>query len=255
MSDRVSFRFAVRGALAACLIGGATHAVTADTIRLHGSTLALPECTVQDMRTGRLYYADPRGRRQYRDLDDIAEITFTDLPSLAVAEQTLATDSDAGLHAMLSSLLEARSDVQRLWIRRRLVHIHDARGEYVQAASHLGALCVLREDPAWRHLVPMSAPNRPSFEAAREAVTVLHAARRRIRHRALQDVLDRLLRVIQPIHDGLALEYTGTPPAAGTTLSGVSVDTLRRGHRDPPSTSAPPPSPPPVVHEPPATRT
>ena len=205
-------------------------AAEADTVTLRGSTIPLRNCQIRDIKAGRVYFVDGRGRRQYRELDEIQALGFEGLPELAAAERLIAAgDLDAAEPRLLEAMLNAEGDLPRLWVRVRLAKTHGLRGEYVQAAGHAAAAFLLDEDSYWRHLEPIGEPNRPGYPAAREAMESLREARRKVTNHDLAAVVDRLIARIGPIHRELEAAYDGPAIKPRSTLSGVSIEEIRRG--------------------------
>jgi tetratricopeptide (TPR) repeat protein len=212
----------------------------ADTVTLRGTSIPLTGCEIQDMRHGRLYFKDGRGRRQWRELDDVAALGFSDLPALDEAEALLAAgDSDGGLGKLFEALLETEGDLPRLWVRQRLAGVHDSRGEYVQAVGHAAAVFMLRDESYWRRLEPVSKVDRPGFPAVWEAVVRLQRAKRTVKNRDLAALVDRFIETIQPIHDELAASYDGPPLSEGATISGFPIEEIRSGRLRLPAAQAP----------------
>lgn len=212
----------------------------ADTVTLRGTSIPLTGCEVQDMRHGRLYFKDGRGRRQWRELDDVAALGFNDLPALDEAEALLAAgDSDAGLGKLFEALLESETDLAKLWVRQRLAAVHDSRGEYVQAVGHAAAVFMIRDESYWRRLEPVSKVDRPGFPAVWETMVRLQRARRTVKNRDLTALVDRLIEKIQPIHDELAASYDGPPLSEGATISGFPLEQIRSGRLRLPAAKAP----------------
>jgi hypothetical protein len=205
-------------------------AAAADTVTLRGTSIPLPGCEIQDIRHGRLYFTDGRGRRQWRELDHIVALGFERLSELDEAERLLTrNDTEAALGRFLAAMLKAETELEKLWVRVRLAQVHDSRGEYVQAAGHAAAVFVLRDEPYWRRLEPVSRPDRPGYPAAREARTLLQQAKREVKSPQLVAVVDRLIEIVEPIHDGLAEEDEGAPPEEGATISGFPIEQIRSG--------------------------
>ncbi|MDY7108703.1 MAG: hypothetical protein SYC29_08705 [Planctomycetota bacterium] len=216
------------GFIAMLLLLLAAAGAAGDTVTLRGTTIPLPGCEIQDIRHGRLYFSDSRGRRQWRDLDEVAALGFEELPNLDEAERLLAAgQSDAALARFLQSMLEADGELETLWLRVRLARVHDARGEYVQAAGHTAAVFMLRDEPSWRRLEPVSRPDRPSYPAAREAVLLLQQADRTVSDPQLAAVVDRLLEAVRPIAAELEAGWDGPPIERGSTISGYPIERIR----------------------------
>lgn len=218
----------LRVGLIAMLLFAATAA--ADTVTLRGTSIPLPGCEIQDIRNGRVYFTDGRGRRQWRELDNIAALGFERLSELDEAERLLTeNDTEAALARFLQAMPKAESELEKLWVRVRLAQVHDSRGEYVQAAGHAAAAFVLRDEPYWRVLEPVSKPDRSGYPAAREALTLLRRAEREVKSPQLVAVLDRMIKIVEPIHDGLAGQYEGPPLGEGVTISGFPIEQIRSG--------------------------
>ncbi len=171
----------------------------ADYVRLTGSDIALRQCTVSDVRSGRVYFQTARGRRDWRELTDVAALGFDDLPLLDAAEkQLVAGESDRGVRTLLRALLVAPKDsVASRWIRVRLVREHARRGETVPAISHLIALVESTADPGWvvlESVLPAATTTAspPTVRQAAEAQRRLASTKRTIEERPLQSLLGRL---------------------------------------------------------------
>ena len=229
----------------------------ADAVRLHGSTIPLRGCRLQDIKAGRLHFQDATGRRQWRELDEVAALGFDGLEALDEAERRIAAgDSAGGVHKLLQALLEADTGLAQVWVRVRLVRTHDARGEFVQAAGHAAAVYMLREDTYWRYLEPVSKPDEPSYAAALESMNILSEASRSLINGDLEAVVRRLQAQVALVHERLAAQVPDRP--TGPTLSGIPIDEIRgdalpaalRRAREPAVEAAPAPpgevAPPPV---------
>jgi hypothetical protein len=217
-------------------------AARADTITLGGSTIPMRGCTVQDLRSGRLLFLDARGRRQWRELDDVAAIGFEGLPALDEAEARLARgEKDVGLIKMLQALLDADDEPEQVWIHARLARVHDARSEYVQAAGHAAAVFLLRDEPYWRVLEPIRPPEKVDYPAARESIDRLRSAQRSVRRHELQAVIERMIAVVEPRFAAAKAAYGDAPLPTALTVSGIPVESIRRGRLD--AGTAPIPTP------------
>lgn len=233
---------ALAGAL---LLGGVA---CADSITLVGSTIPMRDCRIQAVEGGRVHFVDPRGRRQLRDLENVAALGFDDLPALDEAEAALAAgDLDGALRGLLAAKVRTDRPIEHLWLRVRLARVHDLRGEYVQAAGHAAAAFLLSDDASWQRLVPVCPVDEPTYAAALEAHRFLAEARRKVRSRELRGQIDRMMEQVEPVLTGLAAAYDGPPVAVGSTVSGLAVadveagriEIRRIGHASKPETSAP----------------
>src|SRR6185295_2548389 len=119
--------------------------------------------------------------------DQVAALGFDGLPELDQAEAALAQqDTDTGVWSLLRALLKSQTDLQRLWIHVRLAHVHDGRGEYVQAARHVASVFMISEDVAWKSMRPASAVNQPTYAAAHEALETLQEAQGKVKSAELK---------------------------------------------------------------------
>ena len=194
------------------------------------SSIPLRGCVIQEIKLGRVYFRDRGGRRQWREIEQVDALGFDGFEELDAAERMFATgDRTAGLHALLRALLAADTEVETLWVRVRLVRVHDARGEYVQAATHAAAVFLLRDESYWRHLEPTSAPDEPGYAAAQEAMELFQRAQAAVTNHDLRQVVDRLVATVGPIRDALAATYDGPPRGAGSTVSGFDLEAVRSG--------------------------
>lgn len=223
----------------------------ADTLTLRGSTIPLRGCTIQDVKSGRLYYLDARGRRQWRELDEVGALGFEGLVALDAAETALAEGrTEEGLRGLLRALLDAETEIQQLWLRVRLVTVHEQRNEHVQAAGHVAVVFRLRDDPAWRDLAPdlTEEPVDAPFSVLHEALAEIDAAGRSVRSPELRDRLRGLRRLIEPAHERARAAWEGPVPADGSTLSGIPIERLRGDGEDMPSLPEPTkPTPAPIT--------
>jgi hypothetical protein len=207
----------------------------ADAVTLRGTTIPIRDCTILDIRSGRLHFRNANGRRQMRELEEVSLLSFADLPGLDEAELSYrGGDTKEAVHGMLRALLSADRNVQRLWVRVRLARVHGERGEFVQAAGHVAALMIMREEAHWASLAPTGEPNAPGYPATHEAWTLLGEAKERVRLSALRPVIERLLASIEPIHERAAAAWTGPKIEPGSTRSGWPVDRIRAGRFDEP---------------------
>ena len=205
-------------------------AARADTVSTGESSIPLRGCVIQEIKLGRVYFRDRSGRRQWREIEQVVALGFDGFEELDVAERVLAAgERTAGLHALLRALLAADTEVETLWARVRLVRVHDARGEYVQAAAHAAAVFLLRDESYWRHLEPTSAPNEPGYAAAEEAMELLERAQGVVTNPELRPVVDRLVATVGPIRDALAATHHGPARGVGSTVSGFDLEAVRRG--------------------------
>jgi len=216
----------------------------ADSITFSGSSIPLPGCVIEGWQAGQVLYRDRSGSRQRRPLEEIRALGFDKLTALDEAEAALANDDvAAGLEKLLVAMVAASTDVQRTWIHARLAQVHDGRGEYVQAAGHLGALAALSDDGYWRTLEPVSPQNEPDYAAAKEALENLQRASRSVKSAELKAAIERLLWQVQPIHDRQAKAYRGPRLEPGSTVSGIAKSKILAGEAEAP---VPPPSDAPV---------
>jgi hypothetical protein len=239
------WRIVIAGA--ACIATSLT--ARADTIGMHGSDLPMKRCQIQDIKLGRVYFRDVSGRRRWSELDDVRTIGFDGLPALDEAEAMLAAgDADGGLYRMLQALLNADRPLEEVWVRVRLVQLHESRGEFISAAGHAAAVFVLTEDGSWRSLEPFGNPDRPSFAAASESLRLLERAKRELDSPGLYAATLRMLEVVRPVHDRLARAPGAVAPRFGTTHSGLDIATIRAysfaaDAIDEPPAAEPPPDP------------
>lgn len=213
----------------------------ADTVTFTGTGIAMRGCKIIALQGGQVSYNDPNGQRQRRPLDQIEALGFDGLPELDQAEAVLATqDYQRGLWPLLRAALKAQTDVQRIWIHARLSHVHDLRGEYVQAAGHAARCFTLSDDVAWKSLRPVSPINTPTFAAAHEALENLNAATRRVKSAELQREIEIMTRLVQGVHDRLAAEYKGAAIKSDSTISGFARETVLANEQEPADAGAVP---------------
>lgn len=206
-----------------------TGAGFADAITFAGSSIPLRQCKIEAIQAGEVRYTDSAGQSQRRPIEKVQALAFDGLPELDDAERAIARENyQDGLEALLSAMLKAGSDVQKLWLRARLAQIYDLQHEYVQAAGHAAAAMLMSDDPSWHRLEPTGDVNRPTYAAAKEALENLQAAARRIKTAQNKAALDRMLGKVKPVYDQLAKSYSGKPIAANTTISGISKQEIAK---------------------------
>jgi hypothetical protein len=234
-------------ALLLVLVGSAS--ARADTLTLRGSSIPLRGCTIQDVKSGRVYYLDARGRRQWREIEEVDTIGFDGLEALDAAEALLAeAPSPDGVRQLLRALLEADADLERLWVRVRLVQVHERRDEHVQAAGHAAVVFRLRDEASWRGLAPIGGAESASFPALHEALLEIEASSRSVRSGDLREQLRRMRAMIEPAHDRARAAWQEPVPGPGDTLSGIPVEQLRAPAKV--ETGAPEPAPEPTAAPP-----
>lgn len=220
---------------------------SADSITFVGSPIALRNCRVQSIQGGQLVFLNPSGQRQQRSLDDVNALSLEGLTTLDDAEKLIAAgDLEAGVRRLMQAALAVDSEMQRLWVHSRLARIHDARGQYVEAAGHAAIVFAMTDDPYWRKLEPVSEPRDASFAAASESLAVLQNASGGggVRSTSLKASVDRMVKIVRPMHDRLAADYTGPPIAPGSTISGIPKSELARSPSPSIANSTPPSSTP-----------
>ena len=209
--------------LTGMVIGVAAQQAIADGLSLAGSTFPIRNCRIQSIRGGQVVYPVPSGQRQQGSLDDVATLSFENLAALDEAEQVIAErDLAAGARRLMQALLAAQTELQQEWIHARLSRIHDARGEYVQAAGHAAAVMAMTDDAYWARLEPVSQPNEPGYPAARESLHELENALRVVKAAALSASVKRMVAVVEPIEQRLKASYDGPTIEPGSTVSGIS---------------------------------
>ena len=153
-------------------------AAMADAVHVRGTSAPLPGSRVEAVEGGRVIYTDLSGRRQDRSCDEVLTISFKDNALLDKAESHLEGGrSEEGVRALLGALLATEVPMQRRWIMCRLAAVHDVRGEYPQACSHLARLLVEDPHPAWLRLKPVTAPAMTTPVAVHEAIEQVRRAR------------------------------------------------------------------------------
>lgn len=214
------------GVLLLLLAGPA--AVQADTITLRGSSIGMRGVVIEDVRSGRVFYRDQRGRRHWRELDEVDTIGFDDLPALDRAETQFGDgDTDAALASMLQALVSTDDELRRLWVHVRLLRLHVAREETVAAASHFASVAQLREDPWWRFVEPNAPMTTTRLAVTAEAERRLDAAARTVETAELRAVVCRLRERLRPVHE--AAKKNGGSAPTGETYSGYTLDAIRAG--------------------------
>lgn len=211
-----------------------TSTAWSDTITFSGTGIAMRGCTIQAVQGGQVSYTDASGQRQRRPIEQVEALGFDGLPDLDLAEAALADQNlNDGEWALLRALLKADNDVQRLWIHARLSHVHDLRGEYVQAAGHAAEVFAISDDVTWKSLRPVSPVNAPGYAAAHEALDSLQAAAKRVKSAELQREIETMTRLVQGVHDKLSADYKGPPIARNSTVSGYPRETVLARDRRP----------------------
>jgi hypothetical protein len=191
----------------------------ADTLTFSGTSIPLRGCQIVAIQKGRVTYTDARGQRLQRNLDQISQLGFAGLESLDRAEEAItAGDYPQGTRWLLKAMLEATSDMQRLWLHARLARVHELQGQFVAAAGHVARLLVLDDGTNWLVLEPTSEADAPSPATLREAYDALVQADRRVRQPQLAEVIDRLMTKVEPLWAALP-PGTASGPA---TISGLT---------------------------------
>jgi len=236
-----NLRFPMLFAIAGSIIASGASRAAADAITFVGSIIALRDCRIEGVQGGQVFYADSRGQRQRRPIEEVQAIAFDDLPSLEAAEKALGgSDDAAGLIPLLTALLDAKTELHKQWVRYRLVRYHEGKGETVQAIGHAAAIMGSTDDPSWKSIEPIAALNNAEFVAVKEAHENLLAALRQAKHAELKSTLDRMSKKIQPLHDQLAAANTGAATTLGGTLSGISIQSIKAGEAQAPKVNAVP---------------
>jgi hypothetical protein len=232
----------------------------ADDVLLRGSTIALAGCEVQSVKGGVVSFIAPGGRRMQQPFDEVAAISFDNLPELDSAEAAMLEDEhQRAIGWFVLALADARDDIQRQWVHVRLAQAHNAAGQYACAAGHAAAVFALDDNPLWKRLAPSCPPDEPAFAAAEEAMQRLQAASRAVRSRELIGLIDEMSRVVRAARETAAAKGNGRRIAPGSTISGYALSelgALRAALSGPPAehaptsetvnaSPAPPPPPPP----------
>ena len=117
--------FPIRMVLLTLVVLGAVDAAPADMILLRGTAIPLRDCEIQDVRDGRVYFRDGRGRRQFRERDELDALGFDAVPDLEAAEDALRKDEHTrGQRLLIRAAAHATDELHRVWIHARLAEVH-----------------------------------------------------------------------------------------------------------------------------------
>jgi tetratricopeptide (TPR) repeat protein len=203
--------------------------VMADTVTRRGASFTLRDCSVQMIAHGKVHYIGPAGQPRSEPHQEIATIGFDGVPALDKAEQHLqANDLNNARSDLLKAYLQANNDTQRLWIHSRLALLHDLRGEYVPAARHFAGVLVLDPHVSWLDLAPISEPAEASHPAMREGLQALRRAGKAAQNQRLGDVINDMIKTIEPMYRRRDVDYDGPRFEPGETLSGVPIEDILR---------------------------
>jgi hypothetical protein len=175
-------------------------------------------------------------------------ISFDALPDLDDAEQLIRQrDFEAAVLPLARARFRAVNETQRLWAHARLAWVHNALGQYAQAAGHAAAVFARDDHAAWSSLAPTCDPAgpaasnlQPNLAGAAEALHHLTSARESVRTQALQAQLDLMILHVRPVHERLSREPRGPAFEPGATISGIPLKELE-GAASPPQATTPPP--------------
>ncbi len=207
----------------ACVVASFAAAPSlADSVTLLRSRVALKGCEIQAIQNAQVFYIDPAGNRQKRAVDEVWTISFDALPVLDEAEKAFADrDYETARRRLLEALMASNEPMHQLWLRHRLLRVHDVRNEFAEACACFAEIVVLDPDPSWARRVPRCEPAPTTYAAAKEAMDALARADRVVKVQAIQHVIDDLAAKLRPIFAELEKHYSGPPIAAGSTISGV----------------------------------
>lgn len=150
----------------------------ADAVHVIGTAAPLPGSTIVSVEGGRVVYTDLTGKRRQRGIEEIQSLSFDRHAAIDLAESSLAAgNAEDGVRLLLVAMLDAPDDSTRRWVLRRLVQVHDGRGEYPQAVAHLARLLADDSHPALLRILPVTAPGVTTPVAAAEALREVRRAR------------------------------------------------------------------------------
>ena len=174
----------------------------ADSLTFTGASIPMRDCKIEGIRAGQIHFLDSARQRRRREIEGIEAITFDGFPELEQAEQALHAKDDAtGPWRLMFALTRAQNNLQRIWMRVRLLRWHESQSEYVQVAGHLAAIIALTDDGYWAQLEPALAVNQAEATAVGEAWRNLQAAARQVNSAELKSCLARMTTKVQPLAD------------------------------------------------------
>lgn len=212
----------------------------ADRITMRGTSIPLPDSRIERIVGGYVHHVDSQGRPRAIELHNIAAISFDRLPELDEAEGAFAEGNhEKAVLRFLQALLKADTNEQRIWVRSRLVRVHDAMEQYPEAASHLASILLMEEHPFWRGYEPLREPADPSYASVVEALDRLREAQRASRHPNVLAMVRRIIDKLEPIQRKLNETHDAEAIQPGRTVSGYEIDQIRRGKLVRPVTATP----------------
>lgn len=221
----------IRGLMVAALLmtlGGLAGGARADSIELDRRG-RVENVSVRSIANGQIVYTDAAGKAQRQPMENVKAISFAGIVELDdAAAATEQLDHKRAIELLLRAHVRATTKAQRLWIRAMLARSHSAAGEYVEASGHAAAVFIMDDHKYWRTLVPRGSANAPTYAAVAEAMHHLQDADSSVRDQRLAVSIDQMMGVITPIHARATRGHSGTPHEPGTTLSGVSIDEIKR---------------------------
>jgi len=206
----------------------------ADAVHVVGTAAPLPGSTIVSVEGGRVVYTDLTGKRRQRGIEEIQSLSFDRHSAIDLAEARLAAgNAEDGVRLLLIAMLDAPDESTRRWTLRRLVQVHDGRGEYPQAVAHLARLLADDSHPAWLRILPMTAPGVSTPAAAAEALREVRRARTQSED---GDVLAAIRKLEASLLELDREEISGS-------VSGFDVEAIRNPDAVPASPSAVPSAP------------
>jgi tetratricopeptide (TPR) repeat protein len=197
----------------------------ADSLTFIGASIPMRDCKVEGLRAGQIHFLDSGRQRHRREIEGIEAIAFDGFSELDQAELALrAKDGLAGTWRLMFALTKAQNNLQRIWVRVRLLRWHESRSEYVQVAGHLAAIIALTDDSYWAQLEPAVAVNHAEATAVAEAWRNLQAAARQVNSAELKSCLARMTAKIQPLAD--RIPKSAKSGSDSLTVSGFTVEQI-----------------------------
>lgn len=220
------------------IVGSRAHA---DRLELAGGVQ--DSVTIQTIRGAEVFFLNARGQLQRAAVGDVRSLGFDSLSALDAAERAwLRNDVQTATEQWIRAMVNARTEVQRLWIHARLARAHDQRGEPIRAASHAARVLLTDAAAYWSILVPEStledgAEIDPLL--AREAWWAIDRLLRCDAAPEVKAAAERLAALVRPLHERAQQAQPGVVWREGSSISGFAMNDLQRSDwRLPPSNAS-----------------
>lgn len=207
-----------------------TISLGAEADRIETAAGAVDNITIQTIRGAEVFYQNARGGLERTPVQEIRTLGFDGLAALDAAERAWRRDEvDTATEQWIRAYVDAKPEVQRLWLHARLAEAHEKRGEFVQAAGHAARVMLTDASPYWAKLVPRSSVNADATQpVVLEAWWAIDRLTRRELPPELKAAAERLAEAVEPLHARVQQAQAGAVWREGSTISGFSTTDVRR---------------------------